>query len=304
MKRSASAPGKIILFGEHAVVFGEPSIATAIGMRLKVEASDAAESTFNGVRVERNATPHAYHALNLAGMNARITVSSEIPAGAGLGSSAALSVALVLAMTGGEESEVAARAYGVELAAQMRASPADTSVCTHGHSIFISGRQEEGELWSVAGKEVRWHISHLDIPQLPVVIGYTGIPAATGPLVMKVKRHHERYSIVREAIAEIGQLTLEAVRPLTGGDMVAVGELMERNQRLLSIIGVSSHDIEKLLDAVRKYSYGAKLTGAGGGGSIIALTDRPDKVVQALELRGGKAFVTSISAPGARREEL
>jgi len=304
VKTAASAPGKIILFGEHAVVFGESSIATALQLRIRVKIEDAERESFNGVYLDARSTPHAFHALRLSGRSGvGISVSSDIPAGAGLGSSAALSVALIRALRPEiEERELAELSYRVELAAQGRASPADTSIATHGRAIYISSRETAEELWSIRGNEVTWHVSHLEMKQIPVVIGFTGIQAATGPLVMKVKTLYEKYKLVREAIAEIGLLTEEAVVALRRNDLVRIGELMDRNQRLLTVIGVSSREIEKLIDAVRPYSYGAKLTGAGGGGCIIAVTDNPERVREAIELRGGSAFITSIYSEGARCE--
>jgi mevalonate kinase len=74
---------------------------------------------------------------------------------------------------------------------------------------------------------------------------------------------------------------------------------MTDDHKLLSILGVSCSELNKLVDASMRYSYGAKLTGAGGGGSMIALTDRPDKVCESITLHGGTPFVIRTGQPGA-----
>ncbi|MEM3851399.1 MAG: mevalonate kinase [Methanomassiliicoccales archaeon] len=299
----ASAPGKVILFGEHAVVFGKPAIAAAIDMRIEVDCTPSSITLFNGLPVAQTNTPHAYHALRLSGKSgAEISVRSDIPAGAGLGSSAALAAALTASLNPEmKESEIASTAYKIELLSQKRASPLDTSAVVHGHAIYVSAGGREGTLWSVGNEEVRWEVSHLDIRALPIVIGYTGVPAATGPLVLRVRKMWERFPTVRLAIEEIGTITEEAVKLLPTGDLTALGRLMERNQKLLSVIGVGSPVVDKLLDAVRPLCYGAKLTGAGGGGSIIALTDKQEKVMEAIRQKGGIPYSCSLGAEGIRR---
>ena len=84
-------------------------------------------------------------------------------------------------------------------------------------------------------------------------------------------------------------------------DFVRLGEIMNKNQRILHTLGASSKEIEKLINvALKAGAYGAKLTGAGGGGSIIALTDSPEKVARAIENRKGKAYITSIAKEGIK----
>ncbi len=146
-----------------------------------------------------------------------------------------------------------------------------------------------------------WNIHHLDVPPLDIVIGYTGKGAATGPLVENVRRLHSRYELARDAVSEIGVIAEEARRRLSENDVVRIGELMDRNQKMLSLIGVSSRDIENLIDAVRPFSYGCKLTGAGGGGSIISLTDRPKKVEEAIRKRGFIPYVARLGNHGLKR---
>lgn len=305
MKTTASAPGKVILFGEHAVVFGKPAIATALSLRTVVSAEPATTSTINGIPLRVESNPYPYHALELTGNTATsLNVKSDIPPGAGLGSSAALSVAIIGAMrTSMEAGDVAEKAFEVELRAQGRASPIDTSTATHGKGVYVDRREGDDFLWSISRKDVVWNIHHIEVPSLKIVVGYTGEGAPTGPLVENVRRLHSRFETARNAIDEIGAISEEARRKLIDRDIVALGELMDRNQRLLSVVGVSSGIIERLIDAVRPFCYGAKLTGAGGGGSIITLTDKPDKVSEAIRKRGFIPIDCSIGGNGLEVEK-
>ncbi len=304
MTYSASAPGKVILFGEHAVVFGEPAIAAALDLRTRVDATESDTPRINGVPLRQETNPYPYHALSVTGSRSMsLTIDSDVPPGAGLGSSAALSVAAVGALGKDySDAEVAESAFSVELLAQGRASPIDTSVSTHGRAIYVDRNGGSGLLWSVRRGDVTWHIHHVDVPAMDIVVGFTGISAATGPLVENVRRLHSKYSTARNAVVEIGTIAAEARRRLSTGDVVGLGSLMDRNQKLLVTLGVSSREIGSLIDAVRPYSYGAKLTGAGGGGSIISLTDRPERVAEAIAKRGFTPFICKLGGEGLRRE--
>jgi mevalonate kinase len=203
-----------------------------------------------------------------------------------------------------QEEKVAREAFIVESEAQGRASPIDTSTSTHGRGLFIDSREGEGLLWTIRRDERFWHVHDCPVPRMSFVIGFTGISAPTGPLVAKVKRYYDKSGFAREIIDEIGDITLEGRNLLRTGDQEALGRLMTRDHRLLAILGVSCVQLDKLITAALPYSYGAKLTGAGGGGSMIALTDRPQKVAEEIRSRGGVAYIVESGVPGVRKEEL
>jgi mevalonate kinase len=138
---------------------------------------------------------------------------------------------------------------------------------------------------------------------MTLVVGFTGISAPTGPLVAKVKRYVDHSGFAREVVEEIGGLTQEGVRCLKVQDMVGLGSLMTKDHRLLAILGVSCSSLDKLVEAALPYSYGAKLTGAGGGGSMIALTDSPKNVADAIRKKGGTPFVVHTGVPGVKKED-
>lgn len=306
----ASAPGKVILLGEHAVVFGKPAIALAISLRLRCRVEPSIEYTVNGLPADARNNSYIMTAVEQRwkGSPLSIETSSEVPAGSGLGSSAAVTVATLgaVAELNGRTSpeEVARDAFNVESLVQGRASPIDTSISTHGRGIFISPERGPGLLWEIQRDTRHWCIHNIDTPRLPLVVGFTGIKKPTGPLVAKVKRYVDRNSFAKEIIEDIGNLTLDGLKALKQGDLERLGRLMTRDHNLLAILGVSCPELQKLVDVSLPYSYGAKLTGAGGGGSMVALTDKPDTVAQAIKSRGGIPFVVRSGVDGLRIEKV
>ena len=303
-----SAPGKIILLGDHAVVFGKPAIALGIDLRLSCTVSEADKSTVNGYPLTYQYHPYIHTAMRdyWRGGPLSIEISSEIPSGSGLGSSAAVTVAFLAAL--GAMSDdfdvegVARRAFNVESMVQGRASPLDTSASSHGHGIFVDSSPGDDLLWHIRQDSRQWYVHHCPAPELTFVIGFTGIRASTGPLVARVRRYVERTRFAAELVDEIGQITQEGMARLRERDVEALGRLMTRDHNLLAILGVSSRELQTLVDAALPLSYGAKLTGAGGGGSMIALTDRPEEVSKAIRRRGGIPYIVQTGVDGARVE--
>jgi len=306
----ASAPGKIILLGEHAVVFGQPAVALAIDLRLRCRVAPSKAHTLNGAPLSERSHPYIFSALQQAWKGAGLSVetSSMLPSGSGMGSSAAVTVAFLatLAQASGQELQqrtLANQAFEVESQVQGRASPIDTSASTHGEGIFVSGRGGEELLWHIQRDTREWFIHHCDVPRLSIVVGFTGINAPTGPLVAKVKRYTDHTTFARDIIEEIGQVTMEGMKCLKANDLSGLGALMTRDHKLLAILGVSHPRLDKLVQASLPYSYGAKLTGAGGGGSMIALTDHPEMVAEAIKRKGGVPFLVKTGVPGVRIDE-
>lgn len=308
---SASAPGKIVLMGEHAVVFGKPAIALAVNLRLRCRIDRSNENLVNGQPLPLAGNPYLSYIVNkLPGESAlnqhfSFDVSSDIPAGSGLGSSAALSVATMGALaamrnTPLDEEEISKKAFDVEYSVQGRASPMDSSVSAHGGGIFLDSKKGPNFLWESSKNDKSWFIHDLKVPEMGMVIGYTGIRKPTGPMVAKVAAYCKRTKFACEIVDEIGDITLEGAEALNHNDIEKLGRLMTKNHKLLAILGVSSPELQKLVDAALPYSYGAKLTGGGGGGSMIALTDKPEKVYRAIELRGGIPYIVRTGVDGIK----
>jgi mevalonate kinase len=141
---------------------------------------------------------------------------------------------------------------------------------------------------------------------IPLVIGNTKVERSTGELVAIVRRMKEHYPLVTNLIIRIGgKIALDAVEALKKDDHQTVGELMNINHALLGAVGVSHETLERLVYAARKAgSLGAKLTGGGGGGCMIALaeTDKLKRVAKAIERVGGEAFTAQKTNEGVRVE--
>ena len=304
---SASAPGKFVILGEHAVVYGKPAIALAINRRFYVNIKRDDEFKINNEAADLNANPHMKY---ISGRNDMIPVSaqmdSKIPTGSGLGSSAALSVAFSAAMRALtnrslDVEDIAEEAFEAEYFSQGRGSPMDTSVSANGYGIALNlSGNESDHLWDIKKNEHTWNISKIEIPAMTFVVGYTGIRAATGPLVEKVRKYKDSNRFASDVIDEIGRITLEGMDALRSDDVVRLGGLMTKDPKLLSILGVSSNELNKLVNASLPYAYGAKLTGAGGGGSMVVLTDQLDKVCEAISSHGGVPIVVKTGVEGVR----
>lgn len=303
-----SAPGKLILLGEHAVVFGKPAVALAINLRISSTVTKASQYSVNGRAMQKRHHAYISAALDEAwgGPPINVDTVSEIPSGSGLGSSAAVTVSCVAAMMASkgkfDQEAVARKAFAVELKVQGRASPTDTSTSTHGQGIIVSPEKLDGFLWRIDLGEKTWNMHHCDVPILHFVVGYTGIHAATGPLVAGVKTLVESDKDARRSIDRIGEIVMDGVDALSKQDKKRLGELMDEDHELLNGLGVGHSALEELVVAARPHSYGAKLTGAGGGGSMIALTDDVRKVSEAIRSAGGDPIVVTVGAEGVRRE--
>jgi mevalonate kinase len=222
-----------------------------------------------------------------------ITIESDIPLGAGLGSSAAVAVAAIDAGTRalGVElapEEIAERAYQVEAAVQDgEASRADTFCSTMGGAVRVEG----DDCRSIP-----------DVGKLPFVVGYDGGAGDTGALVAGVRELRDRYGFAADTVEAIGDIVRDGEEALDSGDIETIGELMDFNHGLLSALGVSARSLETMVWAARDAgALGAKLTGAGGGGCVVAL-DPSDDTLTALEYTPGcsEAFRAALDTEGVR----
>jgi mevalonate kinase len=157
-------------------------------------------------------------------------------------------------------------------------------------------------LYSRTLNDVSWEVHAVDLPEeiddVWLVIGNTGIHAPTSEQVAKVAKLLENEPGRMREIETIGIISRRGIAALKEGNMEGVGRAMSENHLLLRSIGVSCPELEALISAAAPSSLGVKLTGAGGGGCMIALTRNPKETSEAIELAGGRTLISKIAAQG------
>jgi hydroxymethylglutaryl-CoA reductase len=301
-----SGCGKVILLGEHSVVYGSHAIAAPISLAMQAKVWDSD----NGIhlliprwgveeKIQRNAD-HKYsiyksldmifEKLGIQDRSIKIEVIPHVPRAMGLGGSAALAVAIIRALDAHfklnlNDEDINQLSYESEMLAHGNASGIDNTLATYGKfSLFKRGTPPEFRELKV--KE-----------PIPIVIGLSGVESLTAKMVSKVKNSWENNKILYNRIFdEIDGLTLQAVEAIEKNDLLQLGELMNINQGLLNALQVSSRELEDLIEISRRNgAVGAKLTGSGGGGAMIAICpEGAEKVAFAIRKSGYKALVTDI----------
>ena len=306
----AYAPGKVILFGEHAVVYGQPAIAvpvTQVQARATVETGPEgqgitiiAEDLERSYTLEQAPPDDALRAIVVSTLehvgvgtkhDLAITISSTIPIARGLGSGAAISTAIVRAL--GQHFEhllspqtISNLVYETEKIHHGTPSGIDNTVIAFEKPVYF-----------VKGQKIE--IFSVETPFL-LAIADTGIASPTKIAVSHVRRAWERERDKYEEIFdEIGTIAEMGRCAIERGEIETVGRLMNENHRLLQLMGVSSPELEGLVEAAREGgALGAKLSGAGRGGNIIALITQEtrSRVELMLRLAGAKdIIVTEVS---------
>jgi mevalonate kinase len=306
------ACGKVILLGEHAVVYGVPAIAVGIerGARATMEPLEGEPSRLSmpAWKVETTSEDETHDLgralkaiLEATGTDrpVRVEAHASLPPGGGLGCSAALGVAVARALDPrADEAQIEARAMAWERVFHGNPSGIDAAVAARGGCVlFEKGRPLEAV--RVRGG-------------LTLCLGSTGRVSSTKTMVDAVARlRGRRPEVVGKAFDGIAALVRNARLAVEAGDRAALGRLMDLNQMLLSGLFVSTQEIERLCDLARKAgALGAKLTGAGGGGCVAALVDGSpvaERVLEAWKSEGFDGFATEVAsadmAPSARASE-
>ena len=302
----SSTFGKIILFGEHAVVYGRPALAVPVRqVYTDVNVSDSdregiwIDAPAVKLHAELNTLPsdhpiasaihNLFFLLRVSPFpNLNIRISSTIPVASGLGSGAAVTIALIRALASHlrhamEDEEVNAFAYEIEKIHHGTPSGIDNTVITYGKPVYF-----------VKGKP----IETFKVGQpFTFVIGDTGIPAPTNESVGEVRRlwlsDTPRFERVFD---KIGDVSFSARCAIEAGLYEWLGELMNKNHALLQELTVSSPELDRLVEAARGAgALGAKLSGGGRGGNMIALvkSEMAETVSVMLKTMGAKNTITT-----------
>ena len=321
LKVTALAPGKTILVGEHFVVYGEAAVVMAINRHVQVTIEERDDPFLHissdlgvsglfmedvykadkgheaGRRVLEPIKISAQTALDALaekrGLN--IHVHSTLPMAVGLGSSGALAVATVTAVgklfgRAFSEEEILALSTGAEKFVHVNPSGIDQAISTYGGVIVYKKHEGMTRLNTASA--------------IPLVIGNTGIQRNTGNLVDGVRAKGNRFPEIMKLMNNVaGQVSQRFIDALQTDDLNRLGELMDLNHGLLVTIGVSNNALDTLVAAAKTSgALGAKLTGAGGGGCIIALSslEKREQVSEAIRRAGGTPMIVEKEDKGVR----
>ena len=311
MTSKASAPGKVILFGEHFVVYGIKAILATINRRVEVTSEKTDENKISiksdlgelvapttelVEKIDSPLKPFFYIAKEMlqkfdsqGGIN--ISVESEIPSGVGLGSSSACCVAGAASIsnlfTKLSKEEIIELAIKAEQTIFKDTSGADCTVCTYGGVI---------EYDKIGGFE------KIDSPnEFTLVISHYGQTHSTNVTVAKVKKFKEKNEEKFLSLCKKEEILISKIEDaLKKNDLIVIGKSMSENQNYLEQIGVSNDNIRKMIMLAQKNAYGAKITGAGDGGCIIALADSTNLDATLNDLNGEnyECFTVKIDSTG------
>jgi len=301
---TSSAPGKIILFGEHAVVYGRPALAVPVTQVLAT--ATVSENSRGGIMIE---APNISLSADLSSLSAdhplgavinsvfstlnitnppacTVYLQSTIPVASGLGSGAAVSVAIIRALSAflGQplpDETVNSLAFEVEKLYHGTPSGIDNTVVTYSKPVYF-----------ILRKPIKTF--HVGAP-FTIMIGGTGISAPTKESVGTVRKLWQADKPRWEKVfTRVGEIVWNARQAIERGDIAELGKLMDANHALLQEMTVSCVELDDLVEAARKSgALGAKLSGGGRGGNMIALVDKDNApaVARALSSAGAKRTI-------------
>lgn len=314
----ASAPGKLMLFGEHAVVYERPCIVTAVNHRMSVSINERNDKNIIVNAPEVNVKDYKISTDDLNGKYTRetsfvltaaknffdrydcesgldIETHSEFSSKFGFGSSSAVTVSTIKALSElfsvkMSKKELFDISYKTVLDVQKVGSGFDVASAIYGGTIyFIKG-----------GKT----IEEMNIREIPIIVGYTGVKADTSTLVKKVSEKLETETEkINNIFDKIGNITIKAKEKIKNSEWNEVGRFMNDNQKYLEMLGVSSPELDRLISSSNEAGvYGSKLSGAGGGDCMIALAskEKKDLVSEAIEKAGGIIIPVEANVEGVR----
>ncbi|MFH1788531.1 MAG: mevalonate kinase [Candidatus Altiarchaeota archaeon] len=301
--------GKTILFGEHVVVYGLPAVAAAFGKKTVAEVADSKEFEFADNRPETPGYKERkkaeikrqldalleYFDIPKNGESIKIRLSGDLVCASGVGASAALAASIARAISdhkrlGLTDEQVNDAAYKAEKAGSGTPSGIDNTCSVYGGFIVFTKNLEGGPN--------KIETIKVDEP-IQIVMASSGITQTTKEVVADIRRlreeNPEQYERIFSDYLRVFEKGLSAIKT---GDNKKLGEMMDENQKLLAEMTLSCPEIEEIIDAAKSAgAVGAKLTGTGRGGSVIALTpgdELQQKVAEAIEAKGYATLKTAI----------
>jgi len=305
----AVTPGKAILLGEHSVVYGRHAIAVPVPLNIRVKVEEADDGVLLmipswGVEYYLDKKPEERQSfekpaalilekMNLNNVGMKIEVFSDIPRGMGLGGSAVLAVSIIKALNhhykmGLSEQEINQMAYESEKIAHGNPSGIDNTIATYGYPLIY--RKGEKTL-----KE------RLQIKEpLNLVLAFSKSEGLTAKTVAQVRKQWKsNQEMYDDVFDDIDAIVLNGIQAIQDNDLKQLGELMNFNQGLLNTLQVSTPELERMIHIARDAgAFGAKLTGGGGGGAMIAVSDNPDEIIEAFDNEGFQSIRFSIQDSG------
>ena len=305
----AVTPGKVILLGEHSVVYGRHAIAVPVPLSIRVKIEDADDGVLLmipswGVEYYLDKKPEERQSfekpaalilekMKLSNVGMKIEVFSDVPRGMGLGGSAVLAVSIIKALNhhykmGLSEQEINEMAYESEKIAHGNPSGIDNTIATYGYPLIY--RKGEKTL-----KE------RLQIKEpLDLVLAFSKSEGLTAKTVAHVRTQWKSNQEMYEGVFDdIDAIVLNGIQAIQENDLKQLGELMNFNQGLLNTLQVSTPELERMIYIARDAgAFGAKLTGGGGGGAIIAVSDSPEEIIEAFDNEGFQSIRFSVQDSG------
>lgn len=304
---TVSAPGKLMVMGEHAVVYGHPCIVTAVSERLQVSIEETNEGKITvdapqakDTRFVDQAIIDGCSAWNIKHKGLHIKTQSNFSHCYGFGSSSAVTVATFFALAELFDKHIAKKAlfdlaYKTILNIQGVGSGFDVAAATYGTTLLYT--KGGGTLIPLG-----WNMNG----DVSLVVGYSGTKADTPSIVKEVAKKREGQRIrVDKLFTGIAELVSQAKEAGDKGDWESVGKFMNFNQEYLRDLGVSTEKLETMIRVSKKAgAYGAKLSGAGGGDCMIALVSKQQKlsVESAITSVDGEVVRVTTNEEGVRRD--
>lgn len=303
-----------MLLGEHAVVYGYPSLVTAVDERLLVEIEKTTEDRVvvdapqvGDTRFIDEAIRQAQVKWQIPSGGFKLKTQSNFSGKYGFGSSAAVTVATLKALAVLFQKQITQQklfdvSYTVVRAVQGVGSGFDVAAAIYGGTIyFVTG----GKVIEQIHARYRESSDQI-ISEMPLIVGYAGVKSNTVDIIRQVAQKREKNPEKVERIFQaIAKLVDEAKQKMLEGDWQRVGKLMDFNQEYLRDLGVSSEKLEAMISAAKKTgAWGAKLSGAGGGDCMIAVarSDKREAISKAIEAAGGEVIHVRANAQGVRLE--